>query len=255
MQGRVPRVDERRRSPAVRARSRSSPRNCGARSGLRVDSPPPPCQKPPPVSLFKGSLTYVRLFVAGEPPRDFRERYVKAIRLRAMKPLDPDEDVPERWGWTAPGEPFQLDLTYEDLFYNEYLNLGFRTDRWAIPGPALRAALREAEGASLTRKGREKLSRKEKGELKELVVRRLRKKMPPATRAQDLSWDLNAGIVRCFSHAPRAISAITELFQRTFELELAAEAPYTLAARLGLSREQTSRWDALEPLTLAVEAE
>src|SRR4051812_40086582 len=101
---------------------------------------------------LKGSLTYARFFVEGELPDDFRDRFPKAIRSKAMKPLDPDDDTPERSGWSRIGDPFEVDLGYGDVFFNEYLNLGFRTDRWAIPGPMLRAKLREAETAYLAKK-------------------------------------------------------------------------------------------------------
>jgi glucose-6-phosphate 1-dehydrogenase len=41
------------------------------------------------MSALKGSLTYTRLFVDGDLPKDFRDTFPKSIRLRAMKPLDP----------------------------------------------------------------------------------------------------------------------------------------------------------------------
>ena len=87
---------------------------------------------------LKGSLTYARFFVEGEVPDDFRERFMRSIRLRALKPLEPDEDDLERSGWCRVGEAFELELDYESVFYNEFINLGFRTDRWVIPGPMLR---------------------------------------------------------------------------------------------------------------------
>ena len=111
---------------------------------------------------LKGSLSYARFFVDGELPEDFRERYMKAIRLRVMKPLVADEDALERSGWCAIGDPFELELRYDNTFYNDFLNLGFRTDRWAIPGPLLKTRVREAEQAYLDKKGREKLSKQER---------------------------------------------------------------------------------------------
>lgn len=199
---------------------------------------------------LKGSLTYARFFVEGELPDDFRQRFMRAIRVRAMQPLQPEEDAAERSGWCAIGEPFELELGYDKVFYNSYLNLGLRTDRWAIPGPLLRARCREAEAAYLEKKGRERLSKREKNELKELVTRKLRKQFVPATRAVDMSWSLNDGIVRFFSRSARPAAALAELFQKTFGLKLVPEAPYTLAARIGLSKAQEKTWDALEPITL-----
>jgi hypothetical protein len=205
---------------------------------------------------LKGSLTYTRLFVDGEPPKDFRDTFPKSIRLRAMKPLEPDEDVLERAGWCAIGEPFDVAPAYGDVFYNEYLNLGYRTDKWRIPGALLRAKVREAEAAQLGRKGpaRERLSRQEKTELKELVVKRLKKQLAPATRVVDLSWSLDEGIVRFFSQSERTVFAMTDLFHRTFGLRLVPEAPYTLAVRLGLSKAAETVWQNLVATPVAVEA-
>jgi DNA recombination-dependent growth factor C len=199
---------------------------------------------------LKGSLTYARYFVTGELPKDFRERFMRAIRLRAMKPLEPDDDANERSGWCAIGEPFDIDLHYDGVFFNSYLNLGFRTDRWVIPGPLMRQRLREAESAYLLKRGRERLTRSEKNELKEVVSRKLRKQFVPVTRSVDFSWSLEDGVVRFHSQAARAGADMTALFLKTFALELAPEAPYTLAARLGLDSDDERIWDALESTQL-----
>lgn len=205
---------------------------------------------------LRGSLTYARFYVEGELPDDFRERFMKAIRHRAMRPLEPDDEDLERSGWCRIGDATALELGYEDVFWNEYVNLGLRTDRWTIPGPLLRTRLREAEKAYLAKQGRDRLSRKEKTELKELVSRKLRRQLTPATRMVDVSWSLNEGLVRFFSHGPRAAGHLSELFAKTFGgfgLKLVPEAPYTLAARLGLSKAQESAWGGISIIATAEE--
>ena len=204
---------------------------------------------------LRGSLTYARFFVEGTPPKDFRERFMRAIRLRAMQPLTADDDVAERSGWCAIGEPFDVELTYDGVFYNNFINLGFRTDRWSIPGPLLKARLREAESAYLLKRGRERLSRSEKAELKEVVARKLRKQFQPQTRAVDLSWSLEDGMVRFFSQSERTVAGMRELFQKTFGLELVREAPYTLASRQGLSKADEQVWAGLEVTQLIAAGE
>src|SRR5262245_10047421 len=164
---------------------------------------------------LRGSLTYARFFVEGALPKDFRERYMRAIRLRAMRPLEPDDDVAERSGWCAIGEPFELELRHQSVFYDNFINLGFRTDRWSIPGPLLRARMREAEAAYLAKKGRERLSKSERAELKEVVARKLRKNAVPSTRAIDLSWCTEDGVVRFFSQSARPTAGMLELFEKT----------------------------------------
>ncbi len=200
---------------------------------------------------LRGSLTYARFFVEGTPPDDPAGAFMKAIRLRAMRPLEPEDEELERSGWAKLGEPHVVDLDHEAVFFNEYVNLAFRTDRWAIPGPVLRTRVREAETAYLAKKGREKLSRKEKSELKALVSKKLRRTMDPATRAIDLSWSLNEGVVRFFSHAQKPAGAMMELFEKTFGLKLVPESPYTLAARVGLDPEQEAAWNELSLTFLA----
>jgi recombination associated protein RdgC len=115
----------------------------------------------------------------------------------------------------------------------------------------LKARVREAEAAYLEKKGREKLGRKEKAELKETVARKLRRQTAPTTRMVDLVWSMNEGIVRFFSHAEKPAGIMIELFFKTFGLKLVPESPYTLATRLGLSKAQESAWQEIEFTVLA----
>jgi recombination associated protein RdgC len=205
------------------------------------------------VSLFRGSLTYVRFFVEGELPDDFLDDALALVKKKIQRPLEADDDENERAGWCKVGEPFVLEIEHEDMVANEYVNLGYRTDKWAIPGALLKAKLAEAEATYLQKKGRERLSKKEKTELKELVARKLRKTMTPVVRAQDVSWALNEGTVRFFGTSPRTQLAFSELFYKTFGLKLVPESPYTLASRLGMSKSQESEWQSDDPLAFSAE--
>lgn len=200
------------------------------------------------MSALKGSLTYARFYLedSAELPASFQAKFLKAIQSKVLRPLDPNEPDPERSGWCRLGEPFELELDHESIFKDDFIALGLRTDRWAIPAPLLRAKLREAEGALLTRSGRERLSRKEKTELKEMVSKKLRRQMAPSTRHVDMIWSLDEKLVRFFSHAPKPGAVLQELFQKTFGLKLIPESPYTLAARLGLSQGEERAWQSLE---------
>lgn len=176
---------------------------------------------------------------------------MRSVRLRAMKPLEPDDEDLERSGWAKIAEPMTIELNYDDVFFNEYVALSYRTDKWQFPGAMLKARLREAEVAYLEKKGQTKLSRNQKNELKLLVAKRMKRSMSPATRAVDLSWSLNDGVVRFFSHAPKPGAQMSELFLKTFGLKLVPESPYTLAARIGLDASEESAWNELEATHLA----
>jgi len=207
------------------------------------------------VPALRGSLTLTRLFVEGTPPRDLEKKSLKQIRLRALQPLEPDEEIVERAGWCVLGEPYDLDLTAEKVFAGDLVLLGLRSDRWSIPGSLIQGKLREAEQAARARQRGRQLSRKEKAELRDHVIRTLRRKLVPSTRAVDLVWSRESGIVRFFSQSPRTVAIAMELFQRTFELPLVPESPYTLAARLGLTSMEDPAWAALQAAELTPAAE
>ncbi len=210
------------------------------------------------MSALSGSLSYSRFFVTvpgcdeGSLPRGFLDHSHAKILHHAMRPLDPDEPETERSGWCVLGDPTDVSLPKDRVYLEGFVNLGFRTDRWAIPGALLRTRLREAELAYREQTGRDKLGRRERAELKEVVTRELRKKLVPTTRAIDLSWSLDEGLVRFFSHTASAMLTMVDLFEKTFGAKLVAESPYTLADRFSLGDE--ALWDALEPTSLVAEA-
>ncbi len=200
------------------------------------------------MGLFSGSLTYGRFFVEGDAhtASGFREKAMRSIRARAMRPLMAEDEDLERSGWCRVGEPFELELDHNDVFYNEFVNLGFRTDRWVVPTPLLKSKLREAEQSYLAKKGRERMTRKEKSELKLLVGKKLRKQLSPQTRAVDVSFSLAEGVVRFMSVSPKAGALMSELFHKTFGVKLVPESPYTLATRLRVSKAEEAAWNDAE---------
>jgi DNA recombination-dependent growth factor C len=206
------------------------------------------------MSALSGSLSYQRFFVEAKLPRDFVARSHDKILSHALRPLTPNEPDAERSGWCVMGDPLDVELDRSRIFLDGFLNLGLRTDRWAIPSALFKTRLREAEAAERARKERDRLGRREKAEIKEVVTRELRKKLLPSIRAVDLSWSLEEGIVRFFSHSKKTTGVMLELFQHTFGFQLVPESPFTLGRRLGFSDDEVRAWERLEPTTLATEA-
>lgn len=199
------------------------------------------------MGAFRGSITFSKLYVRGELPRTFRSRFLEALRLRAFRPLDPAQELDHRVGWVCVDDPFDLELASEKVFFNEYLNLGFRLDRWRIPSPLFKAAFRAAERDLLAKRKLEKLGRAQKKDLEAVVAAQLRKKLVPAMKVVDLSWNLNEGVVRFFSQSPKMLELMNELFVKTFGLELALDGAYTLAERRALPKKIVDALPKLEP--------
>lgn len=211
----------------------------------------------PTLGALRGSLTFSRFFVIGDVPDDGlvsgKEAgfALKRIRANACQELDPEEDVSEKHGWANVIDPFDTDLDHEKVFYNEYTVLSMRVDRWVVPGPLLKAHLREAEEKLLERKGLEKLGRKAKSDLKSMVLKKLRKQLVPVTRSADLVWHVKDGVVLFFSHAKKSHELVQELFEKTFKLQLLLESPGTALHRRGMTAAEELLFANLEPTVLA----
>ncbi len=79
------------------------------------------------------------------------------------------------------------------------------------------------------------------------VSKKLRKQLVPAMQVVDVSWNMESGIVRVFSGSQKTLGAFEEIFEKTFELKVVPESPYTTAERRGLSPRESHVMDRLEP--------
>ncbi len=198
-----------------------------------------------------GSLTFTRFFTQGDLPKDLRKRFLEAARLRVFEPLKPDDEALEAIGWCAMERPFDLELDAGKLFHDSYVLLGFRVDRYRIPGALLRSHIADEERRLLERTKKQKLSRNEKIEIKDRVVMRLRKKVLPTSKAIDVVWHLDEGVVLFFGHSKRTLGDFAALFEKTFGLQLLEDSPYAAATRAGLSRELERALKAVEPVSFS----
>ncbi|MCA9644464.1 MAG: hypothetical protein KC492_27415, partial [Myxococcales bacterium] len=128
---------------------------------------------------------------------------MKNIKLRKFEPLTAEDEESERSGWCVIDRVFDLEFDHEKVFYNSYLNIGMRVDRWRVPPALLKAQLQEAEEELKAKKGLNKLGRAQKADLKQRITIRLRKRTLPVMRAYDVSWNLDTGVVLFWSNSRR----------------------------------------------------
>lgn len=207
------------------------------------------------MGIFQGSITYSKFLVHGDMPENFVSGFVRRIRNRAFVPLVPDDEADRRWGWCSASDPFDLDLDHEKIFFNSYLNLGLRLDRWALPAPIFKAQFAAAQRTVLEKKGKERLSRKEKDDIKVLVVRKLRRQVLPAMKVIDFSWNLENRTVRFWSRSKKMIELMDEFFEKTFGLKLVPQGAYVVALRESLSEKDLTRLETVEPAAFHAEEE
>jgi hypothetical protein len=198
-----------------------------------------------------GSLTFTRLSTQGALPKDLRRRFLEAARLRVFQPLKPEDEALEATGWCVIERPFDLELDSAKMFHDSYVLLGFRVDRYRIPGALLRSQITDEEQRQLSRTKKAKLSRNEKLEIKERVVMRLRKKVIPTSKAIDMCWHLDSGSVLFFGHSKRVLIDFSAHFEKTFGLALVEDSPYAVAGRAGLSKELERALKNVEPVSFS----
>jgi hypothetical protein len=139
------------------------------------------------------------------------------------------------------------------VFYDRFVTLGFRVDKWKIPGVLMRSQVADEEQRMLSRGSkREKLTRAEKEDIKLRVIGRLRKKILPTSRAFDVLWDLDAGTVLFFTHSARTTEEFAAHFEKTFGLELQADSAYAAAGRAALAPGLQKAFEKVEPLSFSM---
>lgn len=202
------------------------------------------------MGVRRGSLSFTRFFVTGVLPKDLRRRFLDAVRLRVFEPLDIANEANEGSGWCVVERPFDLEFDESKLFYDRFVLLGFRVDKWRIPSAFVKAQLEDEEQRLLTKSGRERLGRAEKADLKLKVTMRLRKKILPAAKSFDVAWDVDGQTLLFFGHSAKLLLDFSALFETTFGLKLVEDSPYGAAMRAGLSRSLLKRFNHVEPMSL-----
>lgn len=193
-------------------------------------------------------MSVAKFWVRGDLPKDPRRAFMSRIQLRKFRPLSADEDVEERYGWCALGEPADLDLSTGKVFQNEYLTLGFRWDRFRFPAALVNAQLGEMMDRALARSEKEQLSRHEKAELKQQVLAKLKRKYLPSMRMVDMVWNLDKMELFFWSNSASMRERMGACFEITFGLELDLNCPFMAAQHLFSDRPTLSALDQAEPV-------
>lgn len=188
-----------------------------------------------------GSLTYKVFFVQGELPDNWEGLFIERINLNAFEELDPEENDEESIGWVDIDDPLSTRLDLEDVRDDQFLNLGLRRDRFAIPKDLLDAHIARAEATYKQKNDKDRLDKYEQEDIEQMVTRDLRSKSLPKMRVTDVSWHLPSGRIRFWSHANKMCDLFQALFEETFGLDALPSSPYTNAVELGLTTERIER--------------
>jgi hypothetical protein len=204
------------------------------------------------MGALKGSISFTRFHVRGDLPEAFQRKYLASIRTRGFKALTPESEDDVSCGWMPIERPYDVEVRYdaESFFFNDYVNLAMRLDRWKFPTAVVKAKMAQAERAYREKHGRERLSKEEKAQLREAVERRLRREGLPTTKIVDVSWNVRTGTLRFWAGSTTLKEHLHELFEKTFGLKIDEASPYTIAVELPLTKGELRDLDTVDPTPL-----
>lgn len=181
------------------------------------------------MAVITGALAFRRYRVAGPPPADFKVRFEERIKQNSFENFAENDPREEAAGWVAVDDLFDTYLPFDRWFHEGCVRLTLRMDRRRVPARLLKHECGKIEAQWKEKFARERLSRVERDEIKEMVTRNLVERALPDSRGVDFYWDVERGEALFFASAEKANDAFVTLFERTFEAKLSPLFPFALA--------------------------
>ncbi len=189
------------------------------------------------MGALEGSLSFTTYYVEGEPPNDFHQEYLDKIKRKYFQPLSPLGDDERAMGWVPAQEPMATELTRDKVFFNQYILLGLRVDKWTIPNQWLKARMRQVIAEKYP-DPETKLSKRQKNEIRQEVTIDIKQHIIPSMKVIDMCWNIVDRKVRFWSTSKKVCEEFIEFFEDTFDLTLTPDSPFMMAQELGLTNQQ-----------------
>ena len=177
------------------------------------------------MGLIKGTLTLSKYRVIGSLPDNFKDFIDNQIKLFAFRELSIGESE-KSVGWTSLENVLDTDFEYANYLLADYLIFSLRIDRKIISSSLLNLKVLEAERKFIAERGKDKIYREERAEIKERVYLSLLKQTPPIPSFCEICWNVSRGWLLFGSLSEKAKEDFEDLFKKTFKLTLRRFIPW-----------------------------
>ncbi len=177
------------------------------------------------MGLIKGTLTLSKYRVVGSLPDNFKNFIDKQIKVFAFREL-PMGEGEKSFGWTGLENVLDTNFEYANYLLADYLIFSLRIDRKIISPSLLKLKVLEAERQLIADKGKDKIYREERAEIKERVYLSLLRQTLPIPSFHDICWNVSQGWLLFGSLSEKAGEDFEDLFKRTFKLTLQRFVPW-----------------------------
>ena len=184
------------------------------------------------MGLISGSGSFTRYLAEGTLPENFLESLSEQIARHSFRNLDEKSIAERSVGWVNVMDMFDNRWGGVEFLKEPYIAMSLRVDEKKIPSTALKQYCLEAEERIKTEETLEYLSKTRRLDIKEGVRLRLLQRAIPVSKAYDMIWNYTTGLVIFGCTTNKLCDDFMEIFLRTFDIQLQAIYPYTLATSL-----------------------
>ncbi len=196
------------------------------------------------MGILSSNVSITRYQVMGQLAEPLMETLSRLLTQNAIVEID-DEDMDQSAGWTSFEDPFDPNFTGSSFVIGSQFIFSFRMDKKTIPSKVVNKRYRQEMTKRLKESGKEFLSRNEKKQIKEDVIRELSLRIPATPNVYDVLWNYEKYSLWFFSTQKSANETFEIFFTKSFKLNLVRRFPYTAALELLTDSEK----DMLNKLT------
>ena len=186
------------------------------------------------MGALAGSISTTAYYVEGKLESGFRETFLAGMQKYLFEDISVESDDTESWGWVNIHDPFDTDLRIDNVHWDAYFLFGLRQDVLRVPASLFKLYLKQRFDAYKAEFGKDRLTKSEKDNMKDLLERELRRKTLPSIKVHDVAWNLDRGELWLFATNKAVREQFEERFDRSFGLNLIPRNAYSLLERRGL---------------------
>jgi len=186
------------------------------------------------LGALAGSISTTAYYVEGKLESGFRETFLAGMQKYLFEDISVESDDTESWGWVNIHDPFDTDLRIDNVHWDAYFLFGLRQDVLRVPASLFKLYLKQRFDAYKAEFGKDRLTKSEKDNMKDLLERELRRKTLPSIKVHDVAWNLDRGELWLFATNKAVREQFEERFDRSFGLNLIPRNAYSLLERRGL---------------------
>ena len=191
----------------------------------------------------------------GTSPKVANEELLEKLARHAMKVGEFGIPEEEEYGWSGGRHIFDGQFTFEHNIFNDALHFALRIDTNKVPGDLKKAYAIMEEEAVAKKNPSGFISKSQKSEVKEAVRGKveddLRSGKFRRSKLVPILWDVPSGVVYCAATGA-SLEKLLEIFERTFELQLAPMSSGSIGLRTLEDKHNRREYEDLRPTRFVI---